>query len=80
MVLTFSDFVTEKFAIKQVEDFLSGSVSQSYLDYVSDDIFDPNPNISDYENKGAFLVGAKFLEFVSKSGDNNGNIVLQCGS
>lgn len=79
MSITFEEKVTELFAVKTVEEWLSKPLSEDYYNIVKDDLF--HDNIEAYGeniNRGRLLGDCIFLEQINDVGSETFQIF--CGS
>lgn len=79
--LLFKEPVNQQQAISKVEDFLSEPLTEEYYNQIKEDLFDdpmPFDEAKDnYENRGACLTDARFLEIANF---DRGTLTLLCGS
>ena len=80
--ISFSTNVSEVFAIREVERFLSEPITEKYLNDVKDDLVEDleweDLDTEEYSCRGDLLTDYKFLEDLSDRG--NSDVTVLCGS
>lgn len=76
----FDEPVTEKTAIKAVEDFMNQPLDREYYEKIKNNTF-PGMKFEEYETRGDILCSCKFLEIVKEvTEDEKLGFEFYCGS